>query len=69
MEDPTAVRERVHALVDKDNDRFAAKELDDVSRAKEYGSLVLLVANARVLGSAGLFHMHANHGDDLHAVF
>ena len=36
MEDPTAVRERVHELVDQDNDRFAAKELDDVSRVKEY---------------------------------
>jgi hypothetical protein len=31
MEDPTAVRERVKELVDQDDDRFAATELDDVS--------------------------------------
>jgi len=77
MEDPTAVRERVQELVDRDNDRFAATELDDVSGTKEsspgaehvVADGLSLMKDERMTGSASIFHMRANYRHYLHAVF
>jgi len=77
IEDATVVRELVQELVDRDHDRFAATELDNMSctkesspRAKYVGADGLsLMKDKRITRSASIFHMRANYLHYLYAVF
>ena len=77
MEDPTVVRECVQELVNHNNDRFAATELDDVNGTKESSPVpgyvvadsLTRMKDEKMTGSASIFYMRTNYRHYLHAVF